>query len=310
MLPLEWICTKFENDQVITDTDLRTALDESEAQQALLTLNFMVGQEMVTRVVLRGQTTFSVKDKNAIRRLVTDTKTPSVASLTKRVLQPNVLPPIDNQSTADALVVSAPLSMIGKLRSLQARYSSLPIRDLKETFADLLARAQKEVLLSVPFLELDGLMVFVDKIRDLGGRKVAVKALTRELVAPVRYDYGYYQKLRAFSKLVDLYTTGGGNPDLVEVRDFTIKIGSASASDIVYEGIHQKMIIADRTWAYVGSGEIRAPSFIVNGEVGVLQQGPVAEFWADYFLLFWSEARKIEHQFFRSAQFPNSRDMT
>lgn len=62
------------------------------------------------------------------------------------------------------------------------------------------------------------------------------------------------------------------------------------------------MIVIDRARAYIGSGEIRAPSFIVNGDVGVIQSGQAAQFWADYFMLFWSEALQVDHQFFRSAQ--------
>lgn len=85
------------------------------------------------------------------------------------------------------------------------------------------------------------------------------------------------------------------------LQDF-IKIGRAGDRGLVYEGIHQKMIVIDRARAYIGSGEIRAPSFIVNGDVGVIQSGQAAQFWADYFMLFWSEALQVDHQFFRSAQ--------
>ena len=108
-------------------------------------------------------------------------------------------------------------------------------------------------------------------------------------------------KLRAFSKLVDVYVSDGGQPEQVEVRDYTIKIGGSGDQKLIYEGIHQKMIVIDRDRAYVGSGEIRAPSFVVNGDVGVIQSGQAAQFWADYFLMFWSEAQVVEHRFFQSA---------
>lgn len=166
----------------------------------------------------------------------------------------------------------------------------------------LLASAQSEVLLSVPFLELDGLIAFIDEIKRLGERQVSIKALTREFLSPSQTNYGYYQKLRAFSKLIDVYVSSGGNPEQVQVRDYTVKIGRAGDRGLVYEGIHQKMIVIDRARAYIGSGEIRAPSFIVNGDVGVIQSGQAAQFWADYFMLFWSEALQVDHQFFRSAQ--------
>ncbi len=304
MIPLEWIHLQFNRGQHISENTLHSALEDGLAQQALLTLNFLVAQGIVSQSTTKDRSTFVVQDMSALRQLLDDLQATPPSSTTypqaaKDDLQETS--PLSGLAT-EVLVVSAPLSMTGKLRALRASYGQLAIEEMKDAFSRLLASAQREVLLSVPFLELDGLMVFVDEIKSLGKRQVAVKALTRELIAPGRVNYSYYQKLRAFSKLVDLYVSGGGNPELVEVRDYTIKIGGAGERRLIYEGIHQKMIVIDRERAYIGSGEIRAPSFVVNGDVGVVQSGQAAKFWADYFLLFWSEAQKIDHQFFRSAQ--------
>jgi phosphatidylserine/phosphatidylglycerophosphate/cardiolipin synthase-like enzyme len=304
MIPLEWIYLQFEKGQRISEDSLHSALGDSFAQQTLLTLNFLVAQGIVSRSTIKDHSIFAVQELDALRQLLDDSQatppTPTVpVQETEGTLQGASF---SRGPMTEALVVSAPLSMTGKLRALQASYDQLAIEEMKEAFSELLANAQREVFLSVPFLELDGLMVFVDEIKSLGNRRVAVRALTRELIAPRRVDYGYYQKLRAFSKLVDVYVSGGGDPELVEVRDYTIKIGGAGDRRLIYEGIHQKMIVVDRAQAYIGSGEIRAPSFVVNGDVGVVQSGQAAEFWADYFLLFWSEAQKVDHQFFRSAQ--------
>ena len=304
MIPLEWIHLQFDRGQHISENALHSALEDGFAQQALLTLNFLVAQGIASRSTTKSRSTFVVQDMSALRQLLDDLQATPPSSTTypqaaKDDLQETS--PLSGLAT-EVLVVSAPLSMTGKLRALRASYGQLATEEMKDAFSRLLASAQHEALLSVPFLELDGLMVFVDEIKSLGERQVAVKALTRELTAPGRVDYSYYQKLRAFSKLVDLYVSGGGNPELVEVRDYTIKIGGAGERRLIYEGIHQKMIVIDRERAYIGSGEIRAPSFVVNGDVGVVQSGQAAKFWADYFLLFWSEAQKIDHQFFRSAQ--------
>jgi hypothetical protein len=304
MIPLEWIHLQFNRGQHILENTLHSALEDGLAQQALLTLNFLVAQGIASRSTTKGQSTFVVQDMSALRQLLDDLQATPPSPTTypqeaKDDLQETI--PLSGLAT-EVLVVSAPLSMTGKLRALRASYGQLAIEEMKGAFSRLLASAQREALLSVPFLELDGLMVFVDEIKSLGKRQVAVKALTRELIAPGRVDYSYYQKLRAFSKLVDVYVSGGGNPELVEVRDYTIKIGGAGERRLIYEGIHQKMIVIDRDQAYIGSGEIRAPSFVVNGDVGVVQSGQAAKFWADYFLLFWSEAQEVGHQFFRSAQ--------
>lgn len=63
------------------------------------------------------------------------------------------------------------------------------------------------------------------------------------------------------------------------------------------------MVVADDRCAYVGSGEIRAASFLMNGEVGVIQSGNEARFWVDYFDLFWNSesSREITKSFFERA---------
>ena len=304
MLPLEWICNQFDKGHAITEAAICSALDDSMEQQTLLTLNYLVSQGLVSRSSHESQSSFVVGDLAAVRQLLADSQATHPSSMAPGRSEVSVRQGADHPptSTFESLVVSVPLSMTGRLLALQERHSQLAIENMKEAFSRLLCSAQDEVLMSVPFFELDGLMVLVDEIKDLGRRQVAVKALTRELIAPRRLDYGYYQKLRAFSKLVDVYVSGGGHPRHVEVRDYTIKIGGSGDQKLIYEGIHQKMIVTDRERAYVGSGEIRAPSFLVNGDVGVIQSGEAVQFWADYFLLFWSEAQKVEHSFFQSAQ--------
>lgn len=300
MLPLEWIWQQFSCCSMITDQDLRTLDDDRAAQQAALVLNYLVAQGIVSAALARGQRIFTIQDLDALRQVL-DSRSTGPTS-TPPAPETATVSPSDSESLPEKLVVSVPLSMTSKLQALQRKHCHLHIEDMKTIFSGLLAGAQHEVLLSVPFLELDGLMVFVDEIRELGSRQVAVKALTRELRIPSRHDYGYSQKLRACSKLVDLYLSGGGKPEAIEIRDYTVRIGGASDRALLYEGIHQKMIVADRTRSYIGSGEIRAATLLMNGDVGVFHSGQIAEFWADYFLLFWNEAQIVDQDFLLSAQ--------
>lgn len=304
MQPLEWICNQFEKRRTISEDSVSRAFDSNVAQQALLMLNYLVAQGLVSRSLHGGKSIFIIEDMGSVKQLLVDSQSisPSPSMPGGGVSGIHQGSNHSPASISESLVVSVPLSMTGRLLALKKRYHQLVIEDLREAFSNLLYGAHHEILMSVPFLELDGLMVFVDEFKNLGQHQVPVKALTRELVAPRRLDYGYYQKLRAFAKLVDVYVSGGGKPEQLEVRDYTIKIGGAGDHRLIYEGIHQKMIVIDRERAYVGSGEIRAPSFVVNGDVGVVQLGRAAEFWADYFLLFWSEAQKVEHHFFQAAQ--------
>lgn len=50
------------------------------------------------------------------------------------------------------------------------------------------------------------------------------------------------------------------------------------------------MVVVDRRYSYVGSGELRTASFITNGEAGSIYTGLSAEFWADFFEIFWKRA--------------------
>lgn len=300
MSPLEWIQLQFQNSSTINDKNVFSEFDQGLAQQVILILNHLVTQGVVARSTIRGEAMYSVADSGAIEALWTNIQDISIRTI------PGVPPKSVAQAQrqdleTDALVVTTPLSMTGKLRSLLLQYPTIRVHEMKYAFGDLLKGTQNEIFLSVPFLELDGLMTFVDEFRSLGKKNAVIKALTRELIVPARYDYSYYQKLRAFAKLIDLFVAGGGEPRNVEIRDYTIKIGNLGDKGLVYEGIHQKMIVSDRHRAYIGSGEIRASSFIVNGDVGVIQSGQAASFWADYFLMFWSEAQLVQHSFFQSA---------
>ena len=69
---------------------------------------------------------------------------------------------------------------------------------------------------------------------------------------------------------------------------------SAEQASLQYRGVHQKMVVADTDAAYIGSGEIREASYLRNGEVGYLRtDNAEVAFWADFFELFWREARDV-----------------
>lgn len=294
MQPLEWISEQFEQAQTISESLLRASLPADKAEKALLMLHSLATKGVIDQARNREGLTFMIRSKDALRRAIEDRGIPDRASADEACDDGSI------SLATESLVVAVPPTLSGKLRALQARYTGLPIQDMKTAFKVLLGSAQREVLLSVPFLELDGLLALEDEVRQLGVRQVHICALTRELLNPNRFDYGHMQKVRAFGKLIDLFLSSGGDPNAVEVRDYTVKVGERGDQSLIYEGIHQKMMIIDRTRAYIGSGEIRASSFLVNGDVGVVQTGTAAAFWAEYFLIFWSEAQEVQHSLIRS----------
>jgi hypothetical protein len=291
---------------------LRVTFGPELVHRVGLFMDYLVANELATRTVAGRQTVFSSNRTAEIVQLLHDkrleerpTKLPETrrAAAKGSVSQRTPIEewPATTESAADMLIVSAPLSLAGKVAALFERYTDLNIADMRIAFRNLLEQSAREVLLALPFLELDGLIYFTDQVIGLGQRGVRVKILTRELLWPRKYNYSYHQKLKAFSKFVDLYVAGGGERQHVEVRDYTIRIGSFGDERLLYEGIHQKMIVVDSELAYIGSGEIRAASFVSNGDVGVIHTGVRAQFWSDYFHLFWIEGEPVEHRFFEES---------
>jgi len=283
-----WMLARLESGP-LTVSDLSRALGTELSQRVLLFLNYLVSQGLVTRTSTGRQVSYSSERTAEIAHLL---QNQAKAETRKKAIRAP-----DTTDIVEALVISIPLSLSDKVVALQSHYPTLTILDMKTAFKELLASAQQELLLALPFLELDGLMYFADEIVGLGQRQVIVHILTRELLLPRQPGYAHHQKLKAFAKFIDLYSSGGGNRRQVAVRDYTIRIGIGAEESLLYEGIHQKMIVADRERAYIGSGEIRAASFISNGDVGVIHTGAKARFWQDYFNLFWAEADVVPHNF-------------
>lgn len=308
----EKVITRLRQGDEVSRDWLHTALGPEFAHRAGLFLDYLVAKGLATRTVAGRQTTFSSNRTVEIAQMLRDKeieerpdRLPKAQPTTTKASRPRPMPtdeqPVVVQQAEDALVVSAPLSLAGKVAALFEQYIDLNIVDMRIAFRNLLEKAEHEVLLALPFLELDGLIYFADQIIGLGQRSVTVKILTRELLWPRKYNYAYHQKLKAFAKFVDLYTAGGGEQGHIEVRDYTIRIGSIGDEKLLYEGIHQKMIVVDSELAYIGSGEIRAASFISNGDAGVIHTGIRARFWRDYFNLFWAEGEPVEHRFFEES---------
>lgn len=290
---------------------LRATFNSELVHRVGLFMDYLVAKGLATRTVAGRHTVFSSSRTAEIAQLLRDKEMeerPSrlpKAQRPVREVTPQPIPtderPVAVEPVVDVLVVSAPLSLAGKVATLFEQYADLNIVDMRIAFRNLLEQAKQEVLLALPFLELDGLMYFTDEVMGLGQRGVRVKILTRELLWPRKYNYAYHQKLKAFAKFVDLYGVGGGERQHIEVRDYTIRIGSIGDEKLLYEGIHQKMIVVDGELAYIGSGEIRAASFISNGDVGVIHTDIRARFWRDYFNLFWAEGEPVEHRFFEES---------
>jgi phosphatidylserine/phosphatidylglycerophosphate/cardiolipin synthase-like enzyme len=271
------ILDKLEKDGHIKPSYLSDKLPPYLLEHGILYLNYLVSLGNLSKTTKGTDEEYTVISLEGLIKQKEETSKPS----------PEV---------RESLVVNVPLSLSSGLERLIRRYD-FPIIKMKDAFRDLLNKAKDEVLLAVPFLEEDGVMFFYDQLESLGKKNIRTKVLTRGILEPEN-EYGYNKKLRTFARLLDIYESRCLGAPNIEIRDFTESIGEGHSPH--YEGIHQKMIVVDRRLAYIGSGEIRGPSFIANGDVGVIHVGDKAGFWAEFFDLFWAKAEKVDTSIFHA----------
>lgn len=284
----QWLMQYLENNRAMTEAELRKALGPEDVEHALLLLNYLVTKNLASVKVMGTNWEYSIRDIDQAKILIGYEEPVSIEPKSTKI--------------SSCLVISVPLSLEQGFRSLKKKYQQVPIQHIREAFKLLLNAANQELLLSMPFFEGDGLSYLIDEVQNVAKRGVSVRLLSREILAPRREDFSYLDKLRAFSKLINLFESSRTSPKAkLEIRDYSTRISDQTGDSLYYEGVHQKMIVVDRRYAYVGSGEIRAASFMTNGEVGVIQLDEEAQFWADFFDLFWKNAQPVPFEFFESA---------
>lgn len=284
----QWLMQYLENNRAMTEAELRKALGPEDVEHALLLLNYLVTKNLASVKVMGTNWEYSIRDIDQAKTLIGYERLVSIEPKSTKI--------------SSCLVISVPLSLEQGFRSLKKKYQQVQILHIREAFKLLLNAANQELLLSMPFFEGDGLSYLIDEVQNVAKRGVSVRLLSREILAPRREDFSYLDKLRAFSKLINLFESSRTSPKAkLEIRDYSARISDQRGDSLYYEGVHQKMIVVDRRYAYVGSGEIRAASFMTNGEVGVIQLDEEAQFWADFFDLFWKNAQLVPFEFFESA---------
>lgn len=279
-----WLIQRLKTEGSISSDSLRSLEDEDQGR-ALLFLDYLVSLGIVSSKSTKDQNLYKLEDRNKLL----DLEKP----------KPSTTPRLANSPLR--LVYSVPASLIPEVQRLLDLYPDLQIVPLEEALREVLDSANRTLTIAAPFLEWDGLGYLMPEFRAAAERNVGIRLLTRGVFLPERgADYPYLDKIKTLLKMHALYEAGVTAPDAkFEVRDFTTRIATSITTSLHYEGIHQKMAIADRKVAYIGSGEIRAASFIVNGECGVLLGGTAAGFWSDFFEVFWKAATPVPRNYLR-----------
>jgi len=280
-----WLILQLEENESVTEDELKKRLGLDEIEHALFLLNYLVSKKLVSVRIYGTDRKYDVTDLDKIKSLLKIKREKPIVKKSKKIVE--------------SLVVNVPLSLSNELDTLLQSYPGLTVLSMKEAFRILFNVTKVKISLSLPFFEFDGLIHFVDEIKTLAKRGVNIDVLSRGILIPEKEGYPYVEKLKAFHKLIDIYENNKSFPEAkLRIRDYSSRISDYSSTSLHYEGIHQKMIIADRKYAYIGSGEIRAASFLTNGDIGAIHVGKKAEFWDDFFKLFWKSAKPVSYDFF------------
>ena len=280
-----WIIEQLEKNNLITEKDLINNLGPEDVEHAFLFLDYLVTKNMISVNISGLEKEYKLQNLSKIKELLIINE--------KRTIEEK------KRNIQEGIVINVPLNLTSDLEFLKKKYPSYVIYSLKNAITLLLNSAKENVSFALPFFEFDGLNHFVDEFKSLAEKGVNIFVLSRGISKPEREGYTYTEKLKAFSKLIDIYENNRTKPtSKLEIREYGSRIAGYGSASLHYEGIHQKMIIVDKKYAYIGSGEIRAASFLTNGEVGVIHEGQIVNFWDDFFQLFWRNARPVSYEFF------------
>jgi putative cardiolipin synthase len=137
-----------------------------------------------------------------------------------------------------------------------------PPKELNAPLLELIAKAERRVLLSTAYLVPEP--EFVELVAELEARGVEVVLLTNSLGSNNHMiAHTAYKRWRK-----PLLATGA---DLYEARDDSIHISEYSVPPVVpgFLGLHSKAIVVDDHLSFVGSPNIDPRSLIINTEVGL-----------------------------------------
>lgn len=290
---LELIIDLFSKDSIICLQKIEK-ININDLRYLRLLFSYLTNENMV--IPLREDDTYeliaNIKEIFELLKNKTNNKT---TNLIEKPLEPSLYN--YEEQSKPTVVYSVPLSLSKEMDKIVKKYSNLNVLKISASFKKILSETHKELLLILPFLELDGISFLATEIEALGKRKVNLRLITRGIVIKEN-KWGYEKKIKGLKKFYDLYCLYGKSED-IQIKDFTSRI--VLSSSVHYEGIHQKIIISDNKVVYQGSGEIRGGTLFDNGDSGILLYGEFVKFFTDFFYLFWNNpiAQLVDETFLK-----------
>jgi phosphatidylserine/phosphatidylglycerophosphate/cardiolipin synthase-like enzyme len=153
--------------------------------------------------------------------------------------------------------------------------------ELKQAFIKVIKEARNTIYISSPFFDANGISDIIDLLLKKSYDNVEIKILVREALSENPERLKNIKNIVAKAKEL-------GVKDFLEVREYHY-----NKNKIVQSSLHAKFVIADLTYGYIGSGELRKNSIEKNFEVGILVQGKVMQDLSKIFIELWKVSEEI-----------------
>lgn len=151
---------------------------------------------------------------------------------------------------------------------------------IKDEFKELFECSEKSIYICSPFLEWNGIDLFLPILRSKAKKGVDIKIISRQID---KNDFqNRYEDIR---KVNDYFKA---NSTEVQIRNYHY-----NSKNCVISSTHAKFIVCDNNRAYIGSGELRNNSFEKNFELGVIIRGEKAKQLGMIFNKLFSVSDKI-----------------
>jgi len=138
--------------------------------------------------------------------------------------------------------------------------------ETKKCVDTLIRQSKKELLVINPFLDTWLVEINEEGIRNLAKKGVDFAILTRN----VRKNP---EALKASLRLYELFATNAPDPNKLRILEFFIPV-RYSRQFRHFTGLHAKVMISDKSIAYVGSANWTIESMSRNVEAGILTNDP------------------------------------
>lgn len=154
------------------------------------------------------------------------------------------------------LITLPPFNAFGLESELES--ANVPFFDLKSEFYNLIKNSEESIYICSPFIDFDGIKSFLTVLTSKAKMGVEINLISRE----ISFSNSKYKEIK---KINDYFKS---NNAPINIRDYHYH-----SKNRITSSVHAKLIISDRKYAYIGSGELRKNSFEKNFEVGVILDG-------------------------------------